>query len=69
MNLETAVHVWSMEAIAHGYIGFLVVEDPNFGIDRAFIASEEDIGIVRESVANSDSILIQEVLLDARTKE
>jgi len=48
MKLETAIQVWTIEAKAHGYAGFLVVDYPIRGIDRVFILNAIDFALVKE---------------------
>lgn len=45
MNLETAIHIWTLEAKAHGYIGFLVID----GYDRIFLKRKDEALKYRDS--------------------
>ncbi len=42
MQLETLIEVWSKEAIAHDYIGFLIYTD-SYGYGRTFLTSKDNI--------------------------
>ena len=45
MSIETLIQIWTREAIAHGYIGFLIIDDP---IDRIFLSASDNIEALKE---------------------
>ena len=42
MSIETLIQLWSREAIAHGYAGFIIIQRPLQDIDRIFLYDKED---------------------------
>ena len=41
MSIETLIQLWSREAIAHGYIGFLVINDEP--LDRILLSASDNV--------------------------
>lgn len=51
MSIETLIQIWTREAIAHGYIGFLIIDDPlgtKDPIDRIFLSASDNIEALKE---------------------
>ena len=62
MSIETLIQLWTREAIAHGYIGFLVIDitiDNTWErLDRIFLTANDNI----EELKKKHSV-IKEVLV------
>ena len=56
MSIETLTQLWTREAIAHGYIGFLVIDSNP--LDRIFLTANDNI----EELKKKHSV-IKEVLV------
>ena len=62
MNLETAVKVWTLEAVAHDYAGFLVI-DLGEELGRVFLQSKSELEPARKSMQIHEHTILKEVLL------
>lgn len=62
MKLETAEQVWGLEAVAHDYAGFIVVEKDT-GYDRVFLQDKREVVPALNSMKKHGNIVIKVVLV------
>lgn len=60
MKLETAVELWTREAIAHEYIGFMVIDNDGI-IGRIFMDEDSEFEQARKNCKDNNIIIISEV--------